>query len=433
MYEWASGLAASLNDVFASSLQSGSPFAYVLALLGGVLASLTPCVLPMAPVTVTIIGGYAGGNRARAFVLSLLFALGIGVNCGLVGAIAGSAGASLGELAAHYLVKLGVGAVCVLFALAMFDRFSIPMPGFLQGLQSKQRLRSGYLGVFLSGFAFAFLAYACLAPVVGTIALVLFRGGKVLQGGLAMFCFGLGVGFPFVLLGTFTGLITAVMQRGAAMEKVKHGFGWAMLLLAGLFVFQAGEQRAKDLAAAAAVATPAPPSPAVSAPGKAAEGAVSLAGLPVISLGTDAPAGSSEVGQLACSFGWTDPETGQARTLKDLLDTPIWLVFWADWCHNCPEEVPLMNELSSRYAGRLRVVGINVGDAPAVAQAWMAKYGVQYDVLRDAEETVTEDGFGLTGIPYNILIDRDGIIRFSSAGLPKDADQAISEVLGDAR
>ncbi|HQK92325.1 MAG TPA: cytochrome c biogenesis protein CcdA [Armatimonadota bacterium] len=430
MYEWASGLAASLNDVFASSLQSGSPVAYVLALLGGILASLTPCVLPMAPVTVTIIGGYAGGNRARALVLSLLFALGIGLNCGLVGAIAGSAGASLGKLAAHYLVRLGVGAVCVLFALAMFDRFSIPMPGFLQGLQSRQRLRSGYLGVFLSGFAFAFLAYACLAPVVGTIALVLFRGGRVLEGGLAMFCFGLGVGFPFVLLGTFTGLITAVMQRGSAMEKVKHAFGWAMLVLAGVFVFQAGEQRAKDLAAAAVAVRPPPPAVA---PATATPDIVSLAGLPTISLDAKTSAGSAEVGQPACSFTWSDPTTGEVRALGDLLDTPVWLTFWADWCHNCPEEVPLMNALSTRYAGRLRVIGINEGDAPAVAQAWMAKHGVRYDVLRDAEETVAKDGFGLTGIPYNILIDRNGIIRFSSAGLPRDADRVINEVLGESR
>jgi len=422
--DWVLELGNSLGRTFEAAVREGSALAYVFALVGGTVAAFTPCVLPIIPATVTVIGGQSEGKRSKAFVLSLLFALGIGLNYGIVGAIAGHAGASLGDLANDPWVKVGIAVVCILLAMAMFDRFHVPMPGFMQKLQSRQRMRAGYIGCLVSGFVFGFLAYACVAPIVGATALIVFEGGRVFQGAVIMFLFGLGLGIPFIVLGTFTGLITSLMARGGAMAKVKHGFGWLMLAVAGFFFFQAGQQHTKTQLAAMEDE----PIPIVGPTEPGADTGINLSGIPTVVFDTSSSTATAE-GDAAPNFTWTGAD-GRKRSFADLLDRPVLLSFWKDDCKNCPNEVPHLNELREQYDDRLWVIGVNHGDARAVARAWAKKHGVEYGIVLNRDKNLATKGFGATGVPHNVVIDTDGVIRsVATGGLPEDLYDTIRDLV----
>jgi len=445
MYELLSGWSTALEGSFRHALEVGSPLTFVFALLGGMLAAATPCVLPMIPVTVTTIGAHTDGDRRRALTLATLFAFGIALNCAVIGAVAAALGGSVVDVARSPWATGIVGVVCLVMALAMFDAVSVPMPGFLQRFQSKQRLRKGYAGALASGFVFGVLAYACLAPIVALISGLVFRTGRIAYGSALMGTFGLGLGVPFILLGAFTGAITSVLRHGQWMERVKRGFGWAMLALGAVFLFQAGSQQMKAaLAASTAEAGGRPdwrpdfsrayadlPGPRLKPGLQPGLHQVSVAGMPTVSLVTPGSGDPVQVGQEAPLFTWTDSVSGRTVSLEDLRDKPVWISFFAEWCHNCAEEVPLLNRIKQQYGDRIRVIGVDYGDDRAVVQEWVKQHGVEYGILLDRGEKVLTDGYGQIGVPYNVVIDTTGTIRFSSTGTPKDPDQVIRDALDE--
>lgn len=228
-----------LSETLQAQLDAGSAAAFLVVFLAGVLTSFTPCVYPMIPVTVTFIGGAAGGNRRRAVLLSSVYVLGMALIYAALGVLAALIGKTFGDWTRNPWVYGAVGALIVGFGVAMLDVFTVRVPAFFGGLQRQGVQKGGFFGALLMGVAAGFVAAPCTAPVLGLLLTWVSTTRNVVRGSLLLFVFALGLGMLLLLLGIFSGMLSSLPRAGAWMDRIKKGFGVAMLLIGAWFVFQA--------------------------------------------------------------------------------------------------------------------------------------------------------------------------------------------------
>ena len=233
--EWGYALSQTLQG----QLNSGSPAAIFVVFAAGILTSLTPCVYPMIPVTVTYIGGAAAGNRRRAVSLSLVYASGLALVYAGLGVTAALVGTRFGADTRSPWIYAAVAVLMVLLGAAMIGWIHIPVPGFAGNVQQQGVRRGGYIGAILMGIAAGFVAAPCTAPVLGVLLFYVAQSRDVVWGGLLMLVFSAGLSLLLMLLGIFSGLLTNLPAAGRWMDIVKRLFGIAMFAVAAYFFYQA--------------------------------------------------------------------------------------------------------------------------------------------------------------------------------------------------
>jgi thiol:disulfide interchange protein DsbD len=218
-------------------LQTSLLSSLVVAYVGGVLASLTPCVYPMIPITAGVIGhANIGGSKLRGFILSLTYVTGMALTYATLGIFAAATGRFFGTVSSSPWTLLLVGNIILLFGLGMLGVFHLPSMN--AGRFSSQRL--GIVGIFLAGVTSALVAGPCTTPVLGTLLAYTASSHSLAVGGLLLFVFSLGMGALLLGVGTFSGFLTTLPRSGAWMIKIQKIMGVLMLLLAEYFILKAG-------------------------------------------------------------------------------------------------------------------------------------------------------------------------------------------------
>ncbi len=185
-----------------------------LVLLGGLALNLTPCVLPMIPINLAIIGAGAGsGSRARGFMLGGAYGAAMALVYGVLGLIVILTAGTFGTINASPWFNLAIAAIFVALALAMFDVFEIDLSRFSGSIGSDASKRGSFAVAFVMGGVAALLAGACVAPVV--IQVVLFSSDMYARGTVAAlalpFLLGVGMAVPWPLAGAG---LTALAKAG---------------------------------------------------------------------------------------------------------------------------------------------------------------------------------------------------------------------------
>jgi len=228
-----------LGQTLQGQLDAGSMAAIFVVFAAGVLTSFTPCVYPMIPVTVTYIGTASQGNRRRAVILSVVYVAGLALVYASLGVIVAMLGKPFGSFTRNPWIYGGVGLLLLMFAMFMLGWINIPIPGFAGRMQSEGTRRGGLLGALLIGLASGFVAAPCTAPVLATLLVYVARTRDVVWGGFLLLVFALGLGLLLMVLGIFSGLLTAIPKAGAWMNRIKIVFAVGMILVAGYFLYQA--------------------------------------------------------------------------------------------------------------------------------------------------------------------------------------------------
>jgi len=201
----------------------------------GLLLSFTPCMLPMIPVLSGIIVGQGNAITTRkAFLLSLSYVLSMAGAYALVGAIIATMGENLQLLLQTSWVIITVSGLFVLLSLSMFDVYQLQLPQGIQMRLSGYSRRHGgqYLGAAIMGALSTLVLSPCVtAPLIGVLSYIASTGNTTL-GMLALFCLGLGMGTPLLVIGTSAG--KWLPKAGHWMNGVKSFFGF---LLLGMAIF----------------------------------------------------------------------------------------------------------------------------------------------------------------------------------------------------
>lgn len=211
---------------------------FVLAFLGlfmiGLALNLTPCVYPMVSVTVSLFGGREETQTGRAFGRALVYVLGIVTMYSALGVAAAITGSLFGTWLQSPWVLAAIGVLLVAMALGMFGAFAVQLPAALRTRLGAAHRVTGPLGLYLSGLVVGVFAAPCIGPPI--IALLAFVGarGDPLFGFFAFFVLALGLGLPYLMLGTFSSLLSRLPKSGLWMVWVKKVFG-VVLVGAGFF------------------------------------------------------------------------------------------------------------------------------------------------------------------------------------------------------
>ncbi len=225
-----------LLSQFDTYLQSSLLASLALAFFGGVLASLTPCVYPMIPITAGVIGhANVGGSKRRGFALSLTYVTGMALTYAALGIFAAATGRFFGSINSSPWTFLVVGNVLMLFALGMLD--VVQLPTFAGKFTNK---RLGIAGIFLAGVSSALVAGPCTTPVLGSLLAYTASSQSLIMGGLLLFVFSLGMGALLLGVGTFSSFLASMPRSGAWMVKIKKTMGLLMLAMAQYFFIKAG-------------------------------------------------------------------------------------------------------------------------------------------------------------------------------------------------
>ena len=201
----------------------------LLILLGGLLLNLTPCVLPMIPINLAIIGaGAQSGSRGRGFLLGGIYGLGMALAYGALGIFVVLTGGFFGALQSSPYFNLAIAIVFIVLALALFDVFPIDFSRF-QKTGGTSRASAG-LALSMGAMA-ALLAGACVAPVV--IAVLLLAGKLYGEGAVGALLLPLLLGVGMALPWPFAGAGLSVLPKpGRWMRVIKLVFGIGVLLMA---------------------------------------------------------------------------------------------------------------------------------------------------------------------------------------------------------
>lgn len=206
--------------------KSGLLLTFVYIFLGGLALNLTPCVYPLIPITVGYFGGQSEGRPSRTFTLALFYVLGIAITYSTLGVISGMAGTLMGNLLQNPIVLLFVAAVLVALALSMFGLYEIQPPQFIR---QRAQAKKGNTGALAMGLVVGIVAAPCLAPVLGWLLTYVAITRNPVMGFWMFFTLAIGMGLPYLFLGTFAGSVKSLPRSGVWMVWVKKLFGTILL------------------------------------------------------------------------------------------------------------------------------------------------------------------------------------------------------------
>jgi len=202
----------------------------LIVFVGGLALNLTPCVLPMIPINLAIIGagtqaGFGQGfpSRRRGFILGAAYGSAMAVVYGVLGVIVILTAGSFGTINSSPWFNAGIAILFVVLGLAMFDVIIIDFSSWSSRFTPGAKTGT-FIMAFTMGAVAALLAGACVAPVVIQVVLFssnLYAGGTKIALGLPFFL-GLGMAVPWPLAGAG---IASIPKPGMWMVRVKQAFG----------------------------------------------------------------------------------------------------------------------------------------------------------------------------------------------------------------
>ncbi|HEX7616761.1 MAG TPA: cytochrome c biogenesis protein CcdA [Thermoanaerobaculia bacterium] len=209
------------------------PLLIGLVFVSGLALNLTPCVYPLIPITLGFFSRQSGGRKGGTFGLALVYVLGMSVTYSALGVFAALSGSLFGAWLQKPAVLLSIAAIVVALALSMFGLFEIQAPHFIT---DRTGSKSGVVGALTMGLFVGFVAAPCIGPfVLSLLTYVAAKGSAPLGFGL-FFTLAMGLGLPYLVLGTVSGSLKALPRSGEWMTAVRRVFGFALVALAVYFL-----------------------------------------------------------------------------------------------------------------------------------------------------------------------------------------------------
>jgi thioredoxin:protein disulfide reductase len=394
--------------------EKGTAVAFLAIFLVGLALNLTPCVYPMLSVTVSLFGGQSETNALRVFLKAVTYVLGIATMYTVLGVSAAMSGTLFGSWLQSPWVLGGIGALLLGLALSSFGLYQIQMPYWLTS-KLGGTTGTGMISLYVSGLVVGVFAAPCIGPpVIALLTLVSTKADPVF-GFWVFFTLSLGLGFPYLILGTFSGMLKKIPRSGAWLVWVERIFG---VILSGAGLFYLALAFVPKLSAFVVPA------------------ALILGG---IYLGFIEPSGTEKkglqrvkwgFGVLALAFGivsanslrepgmsWDQFSEAKIVSAKSM-NKPVVMDFYADWCIPCLE-------LERKTFTDAEVIAITEG---------FVRLKVDLTHFDSPESEALRKRFNIAGVPTIVFVDRNGQEISSSRVIgylpPKEFIEKVKPVLG---
>ncbi|WP_057938582.1 protein-disulfide reductase DsbD family protein [Algoriphagus resistens] len=223
---------------------SGNGLVFILGLLGGLIALLTPCVFPMIPLTVSYFTKSASetskGKRNAvvygSFILVIFLALSIPFHL-----LDGISGNIFNEISTNVWLNVFFFFVFLFFALSFFGYFEITLPHWLINKSAKAEEAGGVLGIFFMALTLVIVSFSCTGPILGSLL-----GGVASSSAnvpvlltFALGGFGLAWALVFGFLALFPQVLASLPKSGNWMNSLKVFLGFVEVALALKFLSKA--------------------------------------------------------------------------------------------------------------------------------------------------------------------------------------------------
>jgi cytochrome c-type biogenesis protein len=202
-----------------------------LAFVGGLIASVSPCILALLPLNLTYIGTRNITSRSDAFVKAGLFVLGNVIVLGLFGLVSSFAGAVMVEYRGH--INVIVGAIILIMGFGLLGLIRIPLPQI--------NLDGSNFGPFGVGLTFALVSSPCASPVLFAVLAAAGASGSQLLAVLTMASYAFGYTIIIFLASLLTGFAKQAKLLLQYSENITK-FGSVALILAGIYYLVTGVQ-----------------------------------------------------------------------------------------------------------------------------------------------------------------------------------------------
>ena len=212
---------------------------FIISLLSGFAALLTPCVFPMIPMTVSFFTKKSQ-SKAAGIRNAILYGISIIAIYVILGTIVTTifGPSALNALSTNVWFNLIFFLLLVVFAISFLGAFEIMLPNSWLNKADKASDKGGFIGIFFMALALALVSFSCTGPIVGTL---LVESATI--GGIApfvgMFGFSLALALPFALFAAFPGWMNSLPKSGGWLNVVKVTLGFLELALAFKFLSNA--------------------------------------------------------------------------------------------------------------------------------------------------------------------------------------------------
>ena len=230
------GVIMEVESIIQSALLSGQQSWLIVGVIfmAGLLTSLTPCVYPMLPITVSVIGHKAKNSR-QGVLFSLVYIHGLALVYAGLGLLAATSGQLFGVIASHPATLAFVALFCLLMALSMLGWINLPslLP------QNRFKTASPIANIFITGCLSGLVMAPCTSPVLGMLLMYVAGEGDPLWAALLMFVFAIGMSALLLLAGSFSGFLSALPRSGPWLKITSWLMALMMFAVAGYMGYQA--------------------------------------------------------------------------------------------------------------------------------------------------------------------------------------------------
>jgi len=388
------------------------PLLLVTVFFGGLALNLTPCVFPLIPITIGFFSQQTKGRSGSSFGLAFAYFIGIVLTYSVLGVLAALGGAIFGGALQSPIVVGVIVVVLLALAASMFGAWEIRPPAWAMQASGG---RSGMLGALIMGLLMGIIAAPCIGPfVIGLLTYVGQKGDPVF-GFFIFFALASGLGLPYLLLGTFTGLVNRLPASGVWMIGVRRVFGVILIAMAAYFAAPmlpgSGGEWLMGLTLAIGalyllvIDRTGHEQPAIDRVMRLVCAGLLVVGLSMLPV---AQGGGGNTVSEGDHLAW---ETFDGEAFRNAVDSgqPVIVDFYADWCAPC-------RELDEKTFSDPRVRGILDG---------FVRYKV--DQTRASKEAVAlAKEFKVRGVP-TVMVYRDGDEVFRLTGF-ESADQFLKRL-----